>query len=114
MYEKIEVLLEGLKEYEPWSVVRDEKARAIYRRAEHNGEEGKIFLIVYEASDPLRIEVGVGRDLSKLLAGKYESVSPSHAMDARAWIEVICSGQLSEQEVLDLVRASWERAGSTN
>ena len=111
MYDKVETLLEKLAGLGKWTVSRDDKAQAIYRRIDGTDDEGRIFLVVHEASDPLLVDVGLGKDLARLLAGKYESVSPSRLMDAKSWVEVICSGQLSDEEVIDLIRASWERAG---
>jgi predicted DNA-binding protein (MmcQ/YjbR family) len=104
MYERVLALLEELKVREPWVVERRE-GMGVYRRGE------KIFLVVREGSDPLRLDVGVGKELSRLLSSEYESVMASKVMDAATWVEVICTGQLGEDEVLDLVRASWERAG---
>jgi predicted DNA-binding protein (MmcQ/YjbR family) len=44
--------------------------------------------------------------LGRLLREKYESVLDSPTL-GRGGIEVICSGQLSRDEVVDLVRFSW-------
>jgi predicted DNA-binding protein (MmcQ/YjbR family) len=106
MYDKVLGLLEKLEREEAWTVERSGEVPTIYRRA------GRVFLVVREASDPLRLDVGVGRELARLLADKYESVAPSRVMDRATWVEVICSGQLEEDEVLDLIRASWERVGA--
>lgn len=109
---KVDELLEKLKDLGAWVVAHND-GMAVYRRSDTKDPdfpEGRIFLVVHEGSDPLIIDVGVGRDLSKLLKDRYESVNPSRALDARSWIEVICSGQLSDDEVIDLIRASWERA----
>ncbi len=69
----------------------------------------RIFLVVWEGSVPLRVEVRCDERLGKLLRGKYESVQDSRTL-GRGGIEVICSGQLSGDEVKDLVRLSWELA----
>ena len=68
--------------------------------------EGRIFLVVWEGSDPLRIEVKTDEKLGKLLREKYESVLDSITL-GRGGIEVICTGQLSSDEVVDLVKFSW-------
>jgi len=68
--------------------------------------EGRIFLVVWEGSTPLRIEVKCDEKLGRLLREKYESVLDSATL-GRGGIEVICSGQLSDDEVVDLVRFSW-------
>ena len=95
--------LEGLGEFETETREFDEeKLKVLFRN-------GKIFLVIHTGSNPLRLDVGIGRGLVKLLTEQYESVMNSRAMDDREWVEIICSGQLSDNEVIDLVRASWER-----
>jgi predicted DNA-binding protein (MmcQ/YjbR family) len=74
--------------------------KGVYFRGE------KAFLVVHEGSEPLRLEVRTERGLRKLLMGEYESVLNSRYF-GRNGIEVICSGQLSEDEVYDLVRLSY-------
>jgi len=68
--------------------------------------DGRIFLVVWEGTNPLRIEMKCDEKLGKLLRNKYESVLNSKVL-GRGGIEVICSGQLSRDEVVDLVKFSW-------
>jgi predicted DNA-binding protein (MmcQ/YjbR family) len=70
-------------------------------------EREKIFLCVETGTDPLRIELRCDRRLSETLQERYESVMESRAL-GRNGIEVICSGQLSSDEVRDLVRHAYE------
>ena len=76
----------------------------LWRRGE------RIFLVLRVGSDPLGLELGVGVELAEWLVGKYESVMRAQNMDSETWVEVVCSGQLSEDEVMDLVRLSYEKA----
>jgi len=69
-------------------------------------KEGRIFLVIWTGTNPLRIEVKCDEKLGKLLRGKYESVLDSKTL-GNGGVEVICSGQLSREEVVDLVRFSW-------
>jgi len=71
------------------------------------GVREKKYLIVHEGTEPLRLEVRTDEKLGKLLIGKYESVMQSKYF-GKGGVEVICSGQLSEDEVIDLVRLGWE------
>jgi predicted DNA-binding protein (MmcQ/YjbR family) len=68
--------------------------------------DGRIFLVVWEDTQPLRIEMKCDGKLGKFLRKKYESVLDSITLGGGG-IEVICSGQLSQDEVMDLVRFSW-------
>ena len=67
-----------------------------------------IFMLVKHNSLPLLIDVACDPKLAASLRNKYESVVPSKLMDERSWNQVICSGQLSQQEVLDLVNLSYQ------
>ncbi len=80
---------------------RQEGAMRIFSRGE------KIFLVVETETNPLRIETRCDRRLSKTLQEQYESVMESRAL-GRNGIEIICSGQLTNEEVLDLIRHSFE------
>lgn len=67
----------------------------------------KIFLVIHDQSSPLRIEVGVDERLSGLLQERYETIMASKTMNPKTWVEVICSGQLNESEIKDLIRLSY-------
>ncbi len=67
----------------------------------------KIFMTLEPGTDPLRVQVRADRNLSKTLQGRYESVMESRAL-GRNGIEIICSGQLNHDEIIDLVRHGYE------
>lgn len=79
---------------------REGTSTEIYSRGE------KAFLVVHLGTDPLRVEVRTDGRLRKLLMEKYESVLDSRYF-GRNGVEVICSGQLTEDEVYDLIRLSY-------
>lgn len=64
--------------------------------------EGKVFLVVR----PKTIEVRCDDKLARKLREDYESVMESRYF-GRGGIEVVPSGQLSEAEIEDLVRLSY-------
>lgn len=55
---------------------------------------------------PLRLSLRCSRELSKYLCEKYESVMPGHKLDPDKWITIVASGQLSDEEIIDLVNHS--------
>ena len=67
----------------------------------------KICVVVEKGTQPLRIELRCDYKLSKLLQERYESVMESRSLGKNG-IEVICSGQLSEEELHDLIRHAYE------
>ena len=70
--------------------------------------DGKIVAIVAEASSPLRISLKCDPLLAVNLREKYESVVPGYHLNKKHWNTIICSGQLADDEVLDLARHSYE------
>lgn len=71
-------------------------------------DEGKMFAIIDEKSLPVRISLKCDPQLAHLLRDKYESVLPGYHLNKKHWNTVICSGQLEDQEVKDLIRHSYE------
>lgn len=73
-----------------------EKERVLYVVREH------VFLVV----NPNTIEIRCDGKLAKLLTEKYESVMESRYF-GRGGIEIVLAGQLSDAELEDLVRLSY-------
>ena len=67
----------------------------------------RIVLVIEKGTEPLRIELRCDYRLSKTLQEQYESVMESRAL-GRNGIEIICSGQLEHDEIIDLVRHGYE------
>lgn len=68
---------------------------------------GKIVAIVAEDSKPLRVSLKCDPGLAKNLREKYETVVPGYHLNKKHWNTIICSGQLSEEEIFDLARLSY-------
>ena len=65
-----------------------------------------IFLTLKPGSNPLRLEVRTDHNLRRLLIEQYESVLPSRSLGT-AGLYVVASGQLPGDEILDLIRLSY-------
>jgi len=74
-----------------------EKSRSLYQ------VEGKTFLVENKNT----IEIRCDNELSKNLQEKYESVMQSRFF-GRGGIEIVLANQLSEQEINDLIRLSYD------
>ncbi len=68
---------------------------------------GKMFALVAEGSSPVRLSLKCDPQLSQVLREKYESVMPGYHLNKKHWITVVLSGQLSWEEVQDLIRHSY-------
>ena len=71
-------------------------------------EKGKMFALIGEGSKPLRVSLKCDPQLAKNLREKYETVLPGYHLNKKYWNTIICSGQLSDDELFDLVRHSYE------
>lgn len=76
---------------------------AVYRAA-----NDKLFALIAEGSNPLRISLKCDPNLAELLRDKYESVLPGYHLNKRHWITVLVTGQLDDDEIRDLIRHSFE------
>lgn len=66
----------------------------------------KMFALVQEKSDPVQISLKCDPQLAQTLREKYESVMPGYHLNKKHWNTIILSGQLSWEEVQDLIRHS--------
>lgn len=72
----------------------------------------KMFAIINETSVPLRISLKCDPQLATVLREKYESVLPGYHLNKKHWNTVICSGQLADQEIVDLIVHSYNLVAS--
>jgi predicted DNA-binding protein (MmcQ/YjbR family) len=80
----------------------DEKT-AVYRAA-----NDKMFVLIAEGSKPLSISLKGDPQLNQLLREKYESVQPGFHLNKKHWNTYILTDQIPDNEILDLVRHSYE------
>ena len=67
----------------------------------------KMFALVAEKSNPVRISLKCDPLLAQTLREKYESVMPGYHLNKKHWNTILLTGQLSWQEVQDLIRLSY-------
>jgi len=72
----------------------------------------KMFLLI-KNNDPVVISLRCDKTLSKTLQEKYESVMPGQKLDQDKWISIIDSGQLTVDEIKDLIFLSYNLAKET-
>lgn len=67
----------------------------------------KMFALIAERSDPVRISLKCDPKLAQTLREKYESVMPGYHLNKKHWNTIVLSGQLEWTEVQDLIRHSY-------
>ena len=80
---------------------------AVYKAPAAGADEPKMFALIAEGSDPLRLSVKGDPQLNQLLRDKYETVMAGYHLNKKHWNTIILTGQLSWEEVQDLIRHSY-------
>lgn len=68
----------------------------------------KMFALISEGKDPVRLSLKCDPALSKVLREKYEEVMPGYHLNKKHWNTLVLSGQLEWPEVQDLIRHSYQ------
>ena len=71
------------------------------------GHKERMFALIAEGTNPVRLSLKCDPRLSQTLQQRYESVLPGYHLNKKHWITIICSGQLTEDEIQDLIRLSY-------
>ncbi len=68
----------------------------------------KMFAILATDKKPGSVSLKCDPELSKSLRENYESVMPGYHLNKRHWITIVMTGQLSEDEIKDLINHSYD------
>ncbi|HSX16701.1 MAG TPA: MmcQ/YjbR family DNA-binding protein [Patescibacteria group bacterium] len=68
----------------------------------------KMFALVTEKSSPIRLSLKCDPVLAVTLREKYETVMPGYHLNKKHWNTLVLTGQLSWEEVQDLIRHSYD------
>lgn len=79
---------------------------SVYKIGHKETGEGKMFALIENDSNPLKVSLKCDPLLAETLREKYESVVPGYHLNKKHWNTVICSGQLTDDDVKDLARLS--------
>ncbi|HSX43918.1 MAG TPA: MmcQ/YjbR family DNA-binding protein [Candidatus Saccharimonadales bacterium] len=68
----------------------------------------KMFALIPEKTNPVRISLKCDPQLATLLREKYETVMPGYHLNKKHWNTVVLTGQLPWEEVQGLIRHSYD------
>lgn len=68
----------------------------------------KMFALIQEKKEPIQLSLKCDPLLAQTLREKYESVLPGYHLNKNHWNTIVLSGQLSMEEIKDLIRHSYE------
>jgi predicted DNA-binding protein (MmcQ/YjbR family) len=73
----------------------------------------KMFALISEGKDPVRLSLKCEPALSEILRDKYEEVMPGYHLNKKHWNTLVLAGQLEWPEVRDLIRHSYQLVSGT-
>ncbi len=74
--------------------------------------DGKMFALIAEGSTPVKLSLKCDPQLAELLREKYETVVPGYHLNKKHWNTILCTGQVPDDELRDLIRHSYELANA--
>lgn len=74
----------------------------------------EMFAIVEVGKTPVRISLRCDKRLADLLKAEYDEVMAGHKLNKNKWITIVLSGQLSDQEIKDLIFLSYRLVNEGN
>jgi predicted DNA-binding protein (MmcQ/YjbR family) len=74
----------------------------------------KMFALIAEGKDPVRISLKCDPLLSEVLRKKYETVHEGYHLNKKHWNTIVLTGQLSWEEVQVLIRHSYDLVAVTD
>jgi len=88
------------------------EASSVYKVGNKVTGEGNMYAVIQNGTKPLRVSLKCDPILAETLRAKYETVVPGFKLNKKNWNTIICSGQLDDEEIKDLVRLSYNLAVS--
>jgi predicted DNA-binding protein (MmcQ/YjbR family) len=80
---------------------------SVYKIGHKETGEGKMFAVIQDGTKPLRVSLKCDPNLAETLRATYETVVPGYHLNKKHWNTIICSGQLDDEQIKDLVRLSY-------
>jgi predicted DNA-binding protein (MmcQ/YjbR family) len=80
---------------------------SVYKIGRKEEGAGKLFAVIADGSSPLRVSLKCDPQLAETLREKYETVVPGYHLNKKHWNTIICTGQLSDEEIKDLAQLSY-------
>lgn len=69
--------------------------------------EDKMFALIGEGKEPVRLSLKCDPELSKVLREKYVEVMPGYHLNKKHWNTLVLAGELEWEEVQGLIRHSY-------
>lgn len=104
---------EIIKEITEYNGVALDKERSSDRMSVYS-LGSQIMAVLKLGGKPINLSLRCDRNLAKSLKGRYESVLNPSDLNANKFITILLVGQLSDQDVKDLIRQAYEQTKLTS
>lgn len=71
-------------------------------------DQSKMFALIAEGKDPVRLSLKCDPELSKILRDKYVEVMPGYHLNKKHWNTLVLTGEMEWEEVQGLIRHSYQ------
>ena len=87
---------------------------SVYKIGHSQTGGGKMFALIAENSNPLRISLKCDPLLADKLRESYETVLPGYHLSKKHWNTIICTGQVPDEELKSLILLSYNLVKGDN
>ncbi len=70
-------------------------------------DEAKMFAIIQAGKEPVNLSLKCDPNLAEHLRERFVTVMPGYHLNKKHWNTIVCSGELSEEELKDLIDLSY-------
>lgn len=71
-------------------------------------DSGKMFALIQEGKEPLQLSLKCDPILAETLREKYETVLPGYHLNKKHWNTILCTGQLSDDDIFGFIDLSYQ------
>lgn len=80
---------------------------SVYKIGHSENDSDKMFALITENSNPLRLSLKCDPILAEKLRELYETVLPGDHLNKKHWNTIICTGQISDDDLKGLITLSY-------
>ena len=80
---------------------------SVYKIGHDKTVGGKMFALIAEGTNPLRLSLKCDPILAEKLRELYETVLPGYHLNKKHWNTIICTGQVSDDDLRGFITLSY-------
>ena len=88
------------------------ESTSVYKVGKDESGKGKMFALIDDKANPLRISLKCDPQLAETLRATYETVLPGYHLNKKHWNTIICTGQVPDDELRSLMQISYRLVAS--